>query len=155
VTEPKPTRSAGPDWGRMVSAMLVSESANLGGFQNKAQVVLDRDGLPTILYESNAEPKPGSKGRYQRKDPDWPYYRVEVHVIARSGKPDLYQQQETIPVDKSISWSGPGGPRRPGLYDVKRLGIGISIVVDSDDAKFEKEMNELLDREITRVLSAD
>jgi hypothetical protein len=152
VTEPRSEQPMTPDWGWMVSRIL-AESARaaqaeklepLCYFCEKAEIRTAKHAPLTVNFESNLVP-PTKGGPAARKDPQYPYSRVLL--LVRPVGPE--GQLKMAEADQAIKWDGTSSTRG---YKVKRLGVEIVVTVLSDDAKFVKTVNGILDQEISRTL---
>lgn len=153
VTDPPPDKPSGADWGRMICAVLKDcfdaretcpAMSDLCGRSKISPP--DEHSRADLFWDSNAVPTERLKVEFTRKNPGDPYYCVRLSVQPIYPLPQLRMG----PADKSIRWDGKSTVRG---YEVKRLGVYVVVTVDSDDDVFRKTMNDILDREVSRVLS--
>jgi hypothetical protein len=148
VNDPKPTAPEGQDWGRMVAAIIADcskeESLQKAAIKAKPNAEKEKGLFTSMHFEDNILIE-NSLWLPHRLDPKRPCYLVNLDVT-----PDTTGIQiEPEAADRSIKWDGKTIWR---AYDIKRLGIMLSIVVSSDDEAFAKTMNAIIDREVTKTL---
>jgi hypothetical protein len=152
VTDPAPRPPAGPDWGRMVSAVLadcLAESAKapaLAYFCAVARLTASESGAAAVDYECNLVP-PTKASPAARQNPATPYYRIMLAVRPAAPPGQLAMER----AENAIRWDG-ASPTRG--YTAVRLGVDIVITVLTDDEPFARTLNAILDRQVTSVLSA-
>ena len=155
VADPKPQEQKMPDWGRLIDQVLAecaraAEAEKLEPlryFCEKAKIQTAEGAPLRVSFESNLIP-PTKAQPAGRVDSEYPYYRVGLSIrpIGPEGQLDM-----TV-ADRAIQWDGASSTRG---YIVNRLGVEIVLTVLSDDAKFVKALNAILDREITHILGGE
>jgi hypothetical protein len=155
VTEQGPQKPDGPDWGRTVSRILWKcykkvndEDARTSPWEHllgHAHLRREATELARIEYTQNLVP-PTKTQPAAREDPQHPYYRFHLSVRPTTAE----HQLDMDTADRAIKWDGASVTRG---YTVKRLGVDIVVTVLSDDAAFVAALNDVVDREITRVLA--
>ncbi len=149
VTESKPEKPTGPDWGRMFAGILRdcseqrTDCESLAGFCDQVAENTGNKENYAFVYKSNVEIDWDQQPlACKRKDFGRPYYYARVSITPRDLPPDP-------DASRRIAWDQYAAVRK---YSIPWLQAGITITVMSDDEKFPAALNPVLDRQINHVL---